>query len=351
MPDIMDCTCDSIVGNSFIANVNLLASQFGTLQNILNVPDEVKNSVDQIKEIEFTIDAIAKNVEDLKNDAARSASQSETYSVNAGNIREETKEVHVKTMDVLERCRKFLGEIRCEIARFEGDKVLAEGISNGESLFTCPKDVCPGSVMTIKGFRYPVGRNTLLVSCDGVEFYRWVHFEEVGPKGAISSMVKINVPVNKGSVLKFYNISSSMSESAFQKAKELKCELDQMHRKINKDVADVLKAKEYIHDAVLQVNMLKSETKGYVDRYLGCCNGVLVISDPNDIPDQDCLFIVNPLLPRVPAIKPGCCKPCVSNKRPLFSEGSICGTIAEYRGNNMNYDSGCFDVTYNGGRC
>lgn len=350
---MMDCICDNIVGNSFIANVNLLASQFGTLQQILAVPDDVEQSLDQIKAIENTIAAIQMEVEKQQKEIDKSVGKAETFVVNASNIKDETSILHVKTMEVLEKCRKALGNIQFEINRFEADKVLAEGISNNESVFTCPKDLCPGFVLTVKGFRYPVGRNTLLVSCDGVEFYRWIHFEEVGPKNSISSMIKINVPVRKGSVLKFYNISSSMSESAFVKAKELKCELDRMHREINKDVENVLKAKDFVRDSVVHINALKKEVKNYVDKYLGCCNGILVLPDYGDIPDEDCLFIVNRLAPIKPVLRPCDCtnKPCITESRNKFAEGSICGTIVNARKDRYEYESGCFDVTYNKGRC
>lgn len=350
MADIMDCMCDTVVGSSFIANVNLLASQFGTLQNILNVPDEVKNSIAQIETIKLTIDNLYRDILELKKAADQSVIKAETQAVNASNIRQDTANIHVKVLEVLDKCRRYLDKVKTEVLAFEGDKIIAEGISNGESVFTAPADVCPGSLLTIKGFRYPVGRNTLLVSCDGVEFYRWIHFEEVGPKGSVSSIVKFNVPINKGSVLKFYNISSSMAESAYVKAKELKCELTQMQQKLNKDLEIITNAKNIVQDGVAQVNMLRNQVKDYIDRYLGCCNGVLVLSDINDIPNQDCLFIVNALAPRKPVLNP-CNKPCVSQKRPLFSEGSICGTIAQKRMEKLDYQTGCFDVTYNSGRC
>lgn len=350
MADLMDCTCDSVIGNSFIANVNLLASQFGTLQQILEVPSDVKAIQDQIKDTELTIERIEQQTLELKEETDRNVQKSESIMVSTGNIKNDTVGIHAKTLDILERCRRYLHDVTVQVTNFEADMVLAEGVSNGESVITCPEDICPGFILTIKGFRYPVGRNTLLVSCDGVEYYRWIHFEEVGPKGTVSSMVKINVPISKGSVLRFYNISSSMAETAFVRAKELKLEIDKVYKKIAADVQTVIRAKEIVQDGVATLNATKLQIKDYVDRYLGKCNGIVVITDKTDIPPTDCLFICNDLAPRISCvIGPQCGNTC--SGKPLYSEGSICGTISRQRESGREYQSGCFEINYNRKPC
>ena len=100
-------------------------------------------------------------------------------------------------------------------AKSEADRaaqaaVLGKLAENLDAVWTLEADVPAGGTLELP-LSYFAGRNMLHLSYDGVELYRGAHYEEIGEKDELSSVVRLFIPLPQGTVMHAWAVASNVA--------------------------------------------------------------------------------------------------------------------------------------------
>ena len=113
----------------------------------------------------------------------------------------------LKTTNILKEWMDTINSIISSLSGYytkeELDKLLADGLSAAEYVWTADMDYAAGNTFTLTDFTYPRGLKALRVSLDGFVLSEGVHYEEVitDETSVYSDKIKLLVPVDATMVL------------------------------------------------------------------------------------------------------------------------------------------------------
>lgn len=322
-------------GISFIANVNKVANEIGTLKELLELPNtlnEIKDNTEDLKEqtqniysntiqiknetnsIKEQVQQTANNVQSITTqnveESTKQAQLSETYAnesesylnlakqehtsiINDINIAKEnirvisntTKEYMNKSKEYSDNSLEYSEDAKryAYIAENAANKVdtaltLEAGIQNLQNIYLVEKEIKSGEVIRFDEVPYYVGRATLHISWEGVELYNGVHYKEIGKDGEVSRTVQFLLPIPSNNKICVWSISSNIVREIHDNLEEIK--------DIQEDVAN---KREEVADDLEEVKYWKDNIEDTVKLAHGISNLETTFTVPTDINIGDVL--------------------------------------------------------------